>query len=61
METKETLTAALEEFRDTVALHMDHLDEMHPDMQAALFEADQETLSEIIRRFDDFTTPKLIK
>lgn len=61
METKETLTSSLEELRDTIALHIEHLDDMHPYMQAALYDADMEGMSEIIQRLDEFTKLKLIK
>lgn len=61
METQETLTASLEELRDTIALHMEYLDVMHPEMQAALYDADMEGVSGIIRRLDEFTKIKPCK
>lgn len=61
METHETITASLEELRDTIALHMEHLDDMHPDMQAAFYDADMEGMAEIIRRLEEFSKLKLIK
>lgn len=61
METQETLTASLEELGDTIALHMEYLDVMHPEMQAALYDADMEGVSEIIRRLDEFTKIKPCK
>lgn len=61
METREAITASLEELRDTIALHMEYLDDMYPEMQAALYDADMEGMSEIIRRLDEFTKLKLIK
>lgn len=61
METREAITASLKELRDTIALHMEYLDDMHPEMQAALYDADMEGMSEIIRRLDEFTKLNLIK
>lgn len=61
METKETLTASLKELKDTVALHMEYLHDMHPAMQAALYDADMEGVSEFIQRLDEFAKLKFIK
>lgn len=61
METHEAITSSLEELRDTIALHMEHLDDMHPKMQAALYDADMAGVSEIIRRLDEFTEIKPCK
>ena len=40
---------------------MEHLDDMHPVMQAAFFDADMEGMAEIIRRLEEFSKLKLIK
>ena len=61
METHEAITASLEELRDIIALHMEYLDVMHPEMQAALYDADMEGMAEIIRRLDDFAEIKPCK
>ncbi len=61
METHETITASLKELRDTIALHMEHLDDMHPKMQAALYDADLDGVAEIIHRLDEFTEIKPCK
>lgn len=61
METKETLTAAFEELRDRIALHIEYLDTMPLQMQAALYDADLGGLVEILRRLDEFMEIKLCK
>lgn len=61
METKETLTAAFEELRDRIALHIEYLDTMPLQMQGALYDADLGGLVEILRRLDEFMEIKLCK